>query len=1020
MRKNLKQLTSCLLAAALAAVPLASPLVQAPLSVQAADATLTVSPSRVSVHDPSIMEATDGTYYVFGSHIDAAKSKDLVNWTTFTNGYTSSNNAIFGDLSKNLAKPFKWAGENDCDSRGGFSVWAPDVFYNKDYVNADGTTGAYMMYFCTTSTYKRSVIAFGVSQNVEGPYTCVDTLVYSGFTKNKATDPGSEINTQYTNTNIGELIENGTLKDGVNDKWFLRDGSGYDTAYAPNAIDPTLFYDKNGKLWMTYGSWSGGIFILEIDPKTGMAIYPGKNSTTADGLVVDEYFGTRIAGGYTKSGEGPYILYDSESDYYYLYVSYESLNAGGGYNMRLFRSKSPDGPYLDAAGNNAALTGRVDNTGIGIKVMGNYKFSSLEKAYKAPGHNSAFIDSDGQKYLIYHTRFDNSGEFHQVRVHQQFINEQGWPVTAVFENKGDRISNTGYTTNDIVGDYEFINHGTSNDRDSYTNSKNIKLNADGTISGDISGTWTSKDNSYYMSAVIDGITYNGVFFAQHDESAACNKVMTFTAIGTDNKTIWGVKKELFNVEDSEIIERAIDELSNSNIIPSKTLSDIVLPLEASNKAKITWSSSMTSVISNDGKVTRPEKEESVVLTATITFGKATDTKSFTTTVLPANVIPDYKYDFESASGKEVADSGSTGKAATLIGDAYIEKAALAGNVLTIKNNNGEQGKNYLSLPSDMFKNTDTSGFTVSMWAKQDSSTLEDSALFEAKTSSSYDNLPMTSLHAGAFADYRSHEASMNGSLGLLPEPGEWTHIVYTIASDGIKVYVNGDLRNTNTFNLTPGLANEIISQMDDIRIGSGTISASSDVSNVSFDDIEFYSVALDASTISSKYNEVKNSHPNVKLSASKSTIYAGGDTSKTSKLSIDCGLDYTVSYSSSDNSVATADETGTVTAKKAGTATITASITANGETFDITKKINVKKASLKFSKKTTSLKIKKTTTFKVKGNGLKANKVKWSSSKPAVLSIKQNGKATAKKAGTATITAKYNGFKVSVKVKVKK
>ena len=138
---------------------------------------------------------------------------------------------------------------------------------------------------------------------------------------------------------------------------------------------------------MTYGSWSGGIFILQIDPATGKAIYPGKNSVTADGLVVDEYFGTRISGGYTKSGEAPYILYDSESDYYYLYVTYESLNADGGYNMRLFRSKSPDGPYLDAAGNNAALTERVDNTGIGIKVMGNHKFSCYEKAYKAPGHN---------------------------------------------------------------------------------------------------------------------------------------------------------------------------------------------------------------------------------------------------------------------------------------------------------------------------------------------------------------------------------------------------------------------------------------------------------------------------------------------------------------------------------------------------------------------------------------------------------------------------------------------------------
>ena len=375
MRKISKQLTSCLLAATLAVVPACTQMASnAPVAEAASVSTLTTSPARVSVHDPSIMEAADGTYYAFGSHIDAAKSTDLVNWTRFTNGYDAKNNALFGDLSKNLAKPFKWAGENDCDSKAsGFSVWAPDAFYNKDYVNEDGSKGAYMMYFCTTSTYKRSVIAFGVSQKPEGPYTCVDTLVYSGFTKNEAYDYGSNIDTHYTNTNISELIENGTLKDGVNDEWFLSGATAYNTSYAPNAIDPTLFYDKTGKLWMTYGSWSGGIFILQIDPATGKAIYPGKNSVTADGLVVDEYFGTRISGGYTKSGEAPYILYDSESDYYYLYVTYESLNADGGYNMRLFRSKSPDGPYLDAAGNNAALTGRVDNSGIGIKVMGNHK-----------------------------------------------------------------------------------------------------------------------------------------------------------------------------------------------------------------------------------------------------------------------------------------------------------------------------------------------------------------------------------------------------------------------------------------------------------------------------------------------------------------------------------------------------------------------------------------------------------------------------------------------------------------------
>ncbi|MBR2913340.1 MAG: hypothetical protein IKC40_05420, partial [Oscillospiraceae bacterium] len=47
--------------------------------------------ARVSVHDPSIFKDADGTYYVFGSHIDAAKTTDLQNWTRFTNGYATTN-----------------------------------------------------------------------------------------------------------------------------------------------------------------------------------------------------------------------------------------------------------------------------------------------------------------------------------------------------------------------------------------------------------------------------------------------------------------------------------------------------------------------------------------------------------------------------------------------------------------------------------------------------------------------------------------------------------------------------------------------------------------------------------------------------------------------------------------------------------------------------------------------------------------------------------------------------------------
>ena len=48
--------------------------------------------------------------------------------------------------------------------------------------------------------------------------------------------------------------------------------------------------------------------------------------------------------------EAPYILYSEETDYYYLFLSFGGLNAADGYNIRVCRSKNPDGPYVDALG----------------------------------------------------------------------------------------------------------------------------------------------------------------------------------------------------------------------------------------------------------------------------------------------------------------------------------------------------------------------------------------------------------------------------------------------------------------------------------------------------------------------------------------------------------------------------------------------------------------------------------------------------------------------------------------------
>ena len=96
-------------------------------------------------------------------------------------------------------------------------------------------------------------------------------------------------------------------------------GGEYNFNEYPNALDPTVFYDKDGKLWMVYGSWSGGIFLLQLDEQTGKVIHPEADPENQ----VDAYFGKRLLGGGHKSIEGPYIMYDKDSDYYYLFVSYE-------------------------------------------------------------------------------------------------------------------------------------------------------------------------------------------------------------------------------------------------------------------------------------------------------------------------------------------------------------------------------------------------------------------------------------------------------------------------------------------------------------------------------------------------------------------------------------------------------------------------------------------------------------------------------------------------------------------------
>ena len=497
----------------------------------------------VSVHDPSIFKDKDGTYYVFGSHLAQASSKDLIKWSCLgTQGYTNS--SLYGPLADSLAESFAWAGLNDEDQKGGYAVWAPDITYNENYVWEDGSKGAYMMYYCTSSTAFRSCIGYAVCKNVDGPYTYVDTLIYSGFTKtsNPVTTTSNNMGTKtvdtwYTNTNIVDVYKTATQKtdisvDDLSSDYF--NGNNYNTNLYPNAIDPAIFYDKDGGMWMAYGSWSGGIYLLELDPATGQAIHP--TASAKDGNVItDIYFGKKIAGGYGQSGEGPYVIYDKDTGYYHLYMSYGYLTANQGYNIRMFRSENPDGPYVDAAGKEATW-GSSGHNGIGVKVLGSYNLPCLAYKYMAPGHNSALIDDD-KMFLVYHQRFSTGNEGHELRVHQMLMNENGWPCVLPYEYTGETVAD-GYKKDEVAGTYYMIKQD-PNDNTSAVEYNAVALNDDGTLSGYLKGSWEMKDNSIYLSIKCGTATYQGVICEMKDEAGT--DCMAISLIGENNCSLLGVK-----------------------------------------------------------------------------------------------------------------------------------------------------------------------------------------------------------------------------------------------------------------------------------------------------------------------------------------------------------------------------------------------------------------------------------------------------------------------------------------------
>ena len=522
-----------------------------------------VSLKRVSVHDPSVVwDPSSQTYYIFGSHRDHAKSTDMMNWTKITVPWataTSSNadpNVAFTTPEVTKIKKggqeydfafdaVKWSALGGAQGQAKYNVtgnqWAPDVIYNK-------AMQKWCMYLSINGDNWYSSIIMLTADNIEGPYRYQAPVVISGF-KN---------GTEYKDTDLEVVL--GSL-DALPDRY--KTGSKWGERW-PNNIDPCVFYDEEGKLWMSYGSWSGGIWMLELDEETGLRDYDVEYELTGkgNGITVDPYFGKKIAGGYYVSGEASYI--EHIGDYYFLFMSYGGLAAGGkandynngGYQMRVFRSENPDGPYKDMNGTDAVYNsyqlnfGPDANSNRGINIFGAYTdWGNQAKGNlgeRSQGHNSIIAAEDGRTYLVYHTRFQNRNEEHQVRVHQVFLSKNGWLVAAPFEYTGEQVTTADIATtqqiatDQIPGDYKLLIHKykLNHLKKEAVSPVDIQLNADGTISGSQTGTWSIEEGTSYVIIKIGSTTYYGVFVEQTLEPTD-DKAVAFTAVTKNGQTIWG-------------------------------------------------------------------------------------------------------------------------------------------------------------------------------------------------------------------------------------------------------------------------------------------------------------------------------------------------------------------------------------------------------------------------------------------------------------------------------------------------
>ena len=261
----------------------------------------------------------------------------------------------------------------------------------------------------------------------------------------------------------------------------------------------------------------------------------------------------------------------------------------------------------------------------GVKLFGNYQWETMPNAELAQGHNSAIVDHKGRALIVYHTRFMNRREEHEVRVHQLFVNQDGWLVAAPYEFSGETYTDKDiatqqlYDATKIEGDYQIIAHPYRQNTAAmdYEKPVTIHLNADGSISGEYTGKWELVSGTSYINLTLKGVAtanaevkFKGVLTEQTIDYTNI-KALCFTALSssdglatsggaslqTRGLSIWGSKADA-----KAAIKYTLDKTSLPFADGATLNSMPKLPTEGHLGATISWKSSNLSILTDEGVV----------------------------------------------------------------------------------------------------------------------------------------------------------------------------------------------------------------------------------------------------------------------------------------------------------------------------------------------------------------------------------------------------------------------------------